>query len=337
MKPRIVPEPLKEGDEVRVLAISRTLGGVLRSKWFTQADVDFARSRLEGIGLRVSFGRHVMACNEHLTASVDERVSDLREAIEDPQVKCILAVSGGIGAIQLLPAIDYERLAAHAKIICGYSDVAYVLNALFAKTGLVSFYGPNFTSFMMRQHGEYTLTQFRERLFTSSPLSFIPAPTWSDDVWQENQENRVLKPNEGFWEINPGEASGAVLGGSAFCFNMLQGSAYCPSLKDAVLFIENPGEGKASLMALDSTLRSVSFQPQASALRGIVIGRYPASAGITASILTQMIRAIPSFTQLPTVANCDFGHTTPMATIPVGGRCHMKIHNSTVEISLSAE
>jgi len=96
------------------------------------ADVDCARQALESLGLRVSFGRHVMENDGNLTTTVAARLEDWYEALDDPKVKGILAVTGGIGAIQLVDALDYGKVAAHPKILCGYSDISYPGNAIFA-------------------------------------------------------------------------------------------------------------------------------------------------------------------------------------------------------------
>ena len=42
----------------------------------------------------------------------------------------------------ILPYIDYEYLKKYPKIIIGYSDTTALLLAIYAKTGLVTFYGP---------------------------------------------------------------------------------------------------------------------------------------------------------------------------------------------------
>jgi len=123
---RVVLRRLKRGDEIRVLALSRSLGGLVRYNGVAVADIAFARGRLESMGLRVAFGRHVMECNDHLTAPTASRLDDLHEAVADPSVAGILAVSGGVGAIQLLDRIDYDLLARSPKILCGYSDIAYL-------------------------------------------------------------------------------------------------------------------------------------------------------------------------------------------------------------------
>ena len=98
-------------------------------------------------------------------------------------------------------------------------------------------------------------------------------------------------------------------------------------LRGAVLFLEHPAEGKATLMSLDSGLRALSFQPDFSQIRGIVLGRFARSGGVTQANLTELIQQIPAVKHLPVIANCDFGHTTPVATLPIGGHC--KIHADT--------
>ena len=56
---------------------------------------------------RVSFGRHVMETNAHLTISAESRLEDLRDALTDASVKGILAVTGGSGAVQILNRLDF--------------------------------------------------------------------------------------------------------------------------------------------------------------------------------------------------------------------------------------
>ena len=92
----LIPPKLVEGDEIRVLALSRSLGGAIRQAGFTEQDVEFATGRLKSLGLTVSFGRHVNECNAHLTASLQHRLQDFHEALTRPSVKAILAVTGGI-------------------------------------------------------------------------------------------------------------------------------------------------------------------------------------------------------------------------------------------------
>ncbi len=186
---------------------------------------------------------------------------------------------------------------------------------------------------MMRKGGEYTRTWFHECLFASQSLRAVPASEWSDDAWAKDQDNRTFLPNEGYWAIQPGTAEGTVIGGSVYCLNMLQGSEYSPRAADTILFLESPGEGKASLMALDSALRALSFQASFESVRAIVLGRYARSARVNRDNLAALIRSNPAVARLPVIGNFDFGHTTPIMTIPIGGRCRVCVAEEEAEIT----
>ena len=330
-----IPPKLKAGDEMRVLALSRSLGGAMQLCGFTEPDVQFATSRLESLGLTVSFGRWARECNAHLTASPQHRLEDFHEAIANPSVKAIIAVVGGIAATQILDGIDYNEIKAHPKIICGYSDITHLCNAILARAGVTTYNGPQFTTFMMRLGAEYTIHNFRQCLFANSPLELQPAHKWSDDEWIKDQENRNFLDNEGFWAIQDGEAEGTIIGGNYFCLNMLQGTSYFPPLREGILFLEQRANGKATLIELDAGLRALSFQPEFPKVRAIVIGRFAKSGRVTCDNLAALIREIPALHHLPVIGNCDFGHVTPILTLPIGGRCKLQVSNGKAFITLT--
>ena len=330
-----LPPKLKVGDEIRVLALSRSLGGIMQFAGFTENDVEFAAGQLEALGLKVTFGRHVRECNAHLTASPEHRLADFHEAITNPSVKAILSVTGGMGAIQILDGIDYAKIRAHPKIICGYSDNAFFCNAILARTGVATYYGPNFGTLMERRAGDYTARNFQACLFSDAAMELCPAPQWSDDAWAKDQENRTFHYAEGFWAIQAGEAEGTVNGGSYYALNLLKGTDFFPPLREAILFLENPASGKATLMDLDGGLRALTFLPGFANVRALVIGRFARSGGVTRENLTALIREIPALRSLPVIANVDFGHTTPMMTLPIGGHCRLMANNSKVGITLT--
>jgi muramoyltetrapeptide carboxypeptidase len=327
-----IPPKLQVGDEIRVLALSRSLGGVMQHVGFTESDVEFAKRQLEGMGLKVTFGRHVRECNAHLTASPEHRLEDFHEAIADPSVKAILSVTGGMGAVQILDGIDYDKVRAHPKIICGYSDNGFLCNAILARSGVATYYGPNFGTFMMQKGAEYTLEHFRQCFFKNAPIEIRPAEKWSDDNWHEDQQNRTFHEAEGFWPIQTGEAEGTIIGGSYYALNLLKGTGYFPPLREAVLFLEHPASGKGTLMDLDMGMRALTFSPEFANVRGIVIGRFGRSGGVTRENLTALINNTPALRHLPVIANCDFGHTTPIFTVPIGGRCKLQVGEGKTSI-----
>ncbi len=312
------PTKLQHGDTVRVLALSRSLGAFRIWQGHTDGDVARAQGRLEELGLVVTYGEHVEECDADGLVPIEARLEDFHAAFRDESVRAVVAVTGGIGAIQMLDRIDYDLVARCPKFVVGYSDIGYLHLALFARSGLVGYYGPNFAGFAAREGLDYTLDHFQRCLFQSQPFDVRPSAQWSDD-------GKTFHPNDGYWSIADGVAEGTVLGGNSFCLGMLKGTAYAPDLSGAILFVESTGHGRASLMALDSDLRALGLARDFKPPAGLVIGRYAATARIDSDALRRIVAAIPWLAGIPILAHADFGHTTPRFTLPIGGRCRLEV------------
>jgi muramoyltetrapeptide carboxypeptidase len=97
-----------------------------------------ASKRLEEMELKVSFSKHCEERDIFDSSSLESRLEDLHEAFADKNVKAILTAIGGCNSIHLLKDLDYDLISKNPKILCGYSDITTLQNAIFAKTGLVT-------------------------------------------------------------------------------------------------------------------------------------------------------------------------------------------------------
>ncbi len=147
----MIPAKLKAGAHVRVIAPSRSL------KIISDDCRKIAQERLAEMGLSVSFGRHADEIDEFASSAVEARVEDLHEAFADPAVDAVLTAIGGFNVTELLSRIDYRLIADNPKILCGFSDITALANAIYARTGLVTYSGPHFSSFGMRKGLDYTI------------------------------------------------------------------------------------------------------------------------------------------------------------------------------------
>jgi muramoyltetrapeptide carboxypeptidase LdcA involved in peptidoglycan recycling len=290
--------------------------------------------RFRRLGLHLTYGDHVDERDAFDSSSVASRVEDLHRAFADPGVAAVLTVIGGYNSNELLPFLDWDLIAANPKVLCGYSDITALLNAIHVRTGLVTYSGPHWSSFGMRDHFEQTEAWFVHALFDDRPLRLTPAPTWTDDLWFLDQDHRTPRPGTGWWILNPGEAAGRLLGGNLCTLNLLQGTAYMPDLAGAVLLLEDDELSKPHDFARDLT--SLLQQPSAQDIRGLVIGRFQAASGMTRALLDDIVAAQRALTGKPVIANADFGHTFPMATLPIGGRASVIADSggsSSIELS----
>ena len=88
----MVPNKLKAGDEVRVIAPSRSM------KIINAQTHEIATKRLTDLGLKVTFGKNADLCDDFTSSSIEARIEDLTEAFSDKNVKAILTVIGGFNS-----------------------------------------------------------------------------------------------------------------------------------------------------------------------------------------------------------------------------------------------
>ena len=289
---KIIPARLRPGDEIRVIAPASGI------KIIGRECREIARRRFEEMGLAVSYGTNAVDENWDAGGSttVEKRTADIAEAFADPKVKAVFTMIGG-----------------------GFSDITALLNAVNAKTGLVTFSGPHFSSLGMLKGIDYTLQNMKKMLFEDGAGEIRPSAEWSDDLWFIDQENRQFIANEGWWQLQPGKAEGTLVGGNLGTFILLNGTSYRPAFAaDTVLFIEDTGN--ADIADFTRNFQSLLQQPDFKNVKAVLIGRFQKKSAVTREQLAFMIeRFRPYLEGKPVIANMDFGHSTPLLTIPVGG------------------
>ncbi len=326
----MIPNKLKAGDEVRVIAPSRSM--VILGEDCKK----IATERLESLGLKVTFGKHVMESDsDYMCASIESRVEDLNEAFRDKNVKAILTVIGGFNSNQILDYIDYDAIKENPKIFCGFSDISALSNAIHAKTGLVTYSGPHYSSFGMLKGFDYEMEYFKKMFFQEEEFEITSSNEWSDDAWFIDQENRTFFSNEGMFVINEGDAEGDIVGGNLCTVNLLQGTEYMPDISNKVLFLEDDDmAGKIYLMEFDRNLQSLMHMPEFKTVKGIVLGRSQVATAMTKEKWIKLIKNKKELASIPVVAGADFGHSTPIFTFPVGGRAKVSAHGNDIRITI---
>lgn len=307
----IFPPKLKRGDTIRVIAPSRSLAII------SEQNRTLATQKLEALGLHVTFGEHVEEEDDFNSSSIASRVSDLHAAFSDASVQGILTVIGGFNSNQLFAEIDWSLIGSHPKILCGYSDITALTNTIYAKTGLVTYSGPHYSSFAQQKDFAYTLDYFQKCLFNAEPFMIEPSQTWSDDFWWKDQENRALISNPGYKVLREGSIEGTIVGGNLCTLNLLQGTEYMPSLVGTILFVED--DDASNPVTFDRDLQSLIHQPGFEGVRGIVIGRFQKSSKLPVDVVRHIIESKRELQHLPIIADVDFGHTDPKITFPIGG------------------
>ncbi|NUU22254.1 MAG: LD-carboxypeptidase, partial [Streptomycetaceae bacterium] len=136
MHPLLLPRAVRPGDLVAVAALSGPL----------HPDEIGLRDRgvevLREMGFRVRVTPPVAANRRRWWAAgtPQELADELNGLLRDPEVRAIVAQTGGNVTASYLDLIDVEAVRADPKPIFGYSDISLLHLALHARTGLVGFH-----------------------------------------------------------------------------------------------------------------------------------------------------------------------------------------------------
>ena len=328
--PKIIPEPLHPGDEVRVVAPSTGI------KIIGADSREIAASRFAEMGLKVSFGANTTDENFDMmgTSSIKKRADDINAAFSDPKVKAIFTIIGGFNSNQLLPFLDYDLIKKNPKIFCGFSDITALLNGIYAKTNMVTFLGPHYSSFGMKYGFDYSFAAIKQMLMGEGKLDVEPSAEWSDDLWFIDQEKREFIKNEGWWQIRAGEACGTLMGGNLGTLTLLLGSPYWPGFKpNTILLVEDCFTSAGDPKEFLRNLQALAYQPDFGNVKALLIGRFQKASGMTRELLEYIIHSIPQLDSLPVIANLDFGHSVPNLTLPIGGTAKISSNGQLIQIS----
>lgn len=307
----LIPRRLQPGDEIRVIAPSRSLS-IVHSDIFENAC-----AHLHHAGYRITFAEHSRKIEYADSASIQSRIDDLHRAFLDSNVSAILTAIGGFNANQLLDSIDYSIIRANPKILCGYSDITALLNAIHAQTGLVTYHGPHFSSFGFDLERDYTDRFFHQCVASDAPFSFCPSG--------QAQSYTVLQE---------GVCEGTIIGGNLCTLNLLQGTDYMPDLTDVILFLEDDNiMGPYFPYEFDRNLHSL-LQVKNSRIRGVVFGRFAEDCGLTPETIRRIIRTKRQLRHIPILFGADFGHVFPFFTFPIGGTARLAATGSHAEITV---
>ena len=88
-------------------------------------------------------------------------------------------------------------------------------------------------------------------------------------------------------------------------------------MKNTILFVEDT-EG-SDILAFERNLQALIYQPDFANVSGILIGRFQKGSKVSREQLEYIVSTKRELKNLPIWANLDFGHSTPLLTIPVGG------------------
>ena len=159
------PDYLKSGDKVALIS---------PSYYTPMENVEKTADVLRSWGLDPVVGPNVgKVVDGKYAGTVAERVSDIRWALSDPNIKAIICNRGGYGTIQLIDQLTLAELKASPKWLVGFSDIS-TLHGLLTRAGVMSIHG-TMSSFLANGGTDETSTLMRDLLLGKVPRYEVPA------------------------------------------------------------------------------------------------------------------------------------------------------------------
>ncbi len=277
----VIPPAVKPGD---------TIGIAAPASPFDRAAFERGVAVIRDRGFRVTVPESVFDTRGFLAGDDPSRAEAFNRLVADPEIKAILCARGGYGSSRILSLIDFEALRAHPKFIAGFSDITFILNAVFSQSGLQSLHGPLVT----------TLDQLdgADSLFAAMTGSSIPALRAEDGV--------ILRKGRG---------TGTVVGGNLTCFCHLLGTAWQVPLTGRILLLEDRGEEP---YRVDRMLTHLKQADDFDNLAGIAIGGFDDGGRLEDAMLGVFRDAFKNM-DIPVVSGFPVGHGDRNLAVPIGG------------------
>jgi len=208
---------------------------------------------LQSWGYRVRIGNTLGGPSEnYFSGSDDERLTELQQVLDDPEVKAILCGRGGYGLSRIIDRIDFSRFVKTPKWIAGFSDITVLHIHIWSNYKIVTLHSPMAGAFNDGGADDVYVRSLRGALageganYTCSPHPF----------------NRV------------GVTTGRLVGGNLSLIAHLVGTASDIKTKGKILFLEDVGEYRYNI---DRMLRQLKRSGRLDRLAGLVIGGFTES------------------------------------------------------------
>lgn len=324
------PAALRPGDRIGVTAPSSGVAPPLVPR------LEVAAEHLRSRGFEVVLG-DCLESSDVVSAPAPVRAAELMSMLTDPSIRAVVPPWGGELAIDLLPLLDWDRIAeAEPTWLVGYSDISTLLTPLTLRTGIATVHGQNLMD-----------TPYRVPAPLTSWLDVVSAPPGAVITQGASRMHRVGGYDD--WTADPGvtaltldtpgtwtrlgseepvTVSGRLVGGCLETVAHLQGTPFGDVAEFArrhapeglVVYLEAAEVPAVDVARRLHGLRLAGWFDEASA---VLIGRTtaPGSPGLTQH--EAVLDALGGL-GLPIIADVDCGHVPPHLALVNGALTHLR-------------
>ena len=295
---KIQPPFLKKGDEVGIISPSFFIDENLLAE---------AVVFLGKWGLKVRVGRNASKRKGPFAGSDEERLSDLQEMTDDPEIKAVLCSRGGYGLSKIIDRIDFSSLIKNPKWYTGFSDITVLHLWLNEVCGIMSVHGEMPLNFNNTEKTSETLSSLKKALF-GEPVFY----EWVGPVYR------------------PADVTAELTGGNLSLLFSLKGTKADPVTSGKILFIEDVGE---HYYHIDRMMTSFKLSGHLEDLSALVVGGMNKITDIKipwGKSIEETILDIVSEYDYPVIFNFPAGHIKDNRAIYIGREANIEISGNKI-------
>lgn len=265
---------------------------------------------LKSLGFEVVIGKYLRSATLGYTASPREKAEDINRMFADPTIKAIICSQGGVNANGCLSYLDWNIIRKNPKVFSGLSDITVLLDAIYVKTGLITFHGIDLLWGLGRNPADYTREEIVSRLMEG--------------------KQGVINAGGPRKTVRSGSAEGVLLGGNLSCLLKTAGTEFFPDFESAVYFVESLS---TTARECDYMFHHLKHMGVFDKIRGVVVGHIEGLERTPDEPqMDEILLRITSEYSFPILKVSDFGHNCPNAILPVGGKVRMDADKQTLEL-----
>lgn len=292
--------PVQPGDKVAVVSPAKHVGAEI---------IAHAVKVLKDFGFIPVVGKNAAGKHHYFSGSIEERVHDMQQAIDDPEIKAIFCARGGYGCIQLVDRLQWAGMLRHPKWIVGFSDVTIFHHKM------LSMGFPSIHATMPLNYGENTPASFETLLkaLTAKPYTIRTAP---------------------FEKNKPGFASGKLVGGNLSIVYSLLGTIDQIKYTNCILFVEDLSE---HLYMVDRMFHSLAKAGVLEEIKGLIIGgmsNMKDTEDPYGSTLEDILLAHFAYRKIPICFHFPAGHINDNHALRLGSMVEMSVSDEGVVLQL---
>lgn len=293
------PPFLKLNDKVVILSPAGNISSIY---------VNNAINILQEWGLQVITSENALRESGRFSGFVEQRLHDLQNALDDPEVKLIFCSRGGYGAVHLLDRLDFSAMKENPKWLVGFSDITALHTAL-QYHGIMSIHGP------MAQH-------FSEEGATNLSVLYSKAAFSGKDL---NYSIPVEYP----FLNREGKVTGTLFGGNLSVYAGILGSKYIKIPRNGILLLEDIGEEP---YRIDRMIYQLKICGVFDKIKGLIVGQfteYEEDNKMYGSLYESILSAVKEF-DFPICFGFPVGHTRLNLPIIMGGNATLTVNKENV-------